>query len=217
MRQLLHRAVTEAGGYFTRDQWEAWELHEPGLAPAPIDEREAALDALEEHQYVKSLHAWGARHVRSEVTAKGRMVLGRQDVSLADALFSGGSTNVTTYDQRVGVQAQSFTNQGALQTGDQSTQYVNISNQQKHIVLEHLAQIREVLSDPDLPNDIVRTVQETADEIEEAMNDDATPSSRLHQLREKALGAAVTAAGTEAGKQLLQLIIDLGRHLPPLA
>lgn len=210
MRELLRQAGLKTGGHFTRDDWETWDLHEPDQPPVTLVEREAAMDALEEQGCLTSDHAWGDRHVRCQVTPKGRMVLGRPDVSLADAVFGEARTSVTTYDQRIGIQAESFTNQGALQTGDHTVQHVTISNDQRQLLVQHLEELRGILEDPGLPRGVVEAVGQAVDELEAVAVDDEAAPGRLQALREKALTAAVTAAGTEAGKRLLQSIVDLG-------
>lgn len=210
MRELLRLASQKMGGHFTRDDWETWDLHEADLPPVTLDEREAAMDALEEQGCLTSNHAWGARHVRCQVTSKGRMILGRSDVSLADAVFDEPRTSVTSYDQRVGIQATSFTNQGALQTGDHTIQKVTITNDQRQLLIQHLQELRTILKDPGLPQGVVEEVGQAVDELEAAAADGEAAPGRLQALREKALTAAVTAAGTEAGKRLLQGLVDLG-------
>lgn len=213
MREILRRAVEDEDGDFTRDEWEAWDLHEAGLPQVTLRERETAMDALEQQECITSIHAHGANHVRCEVTAKGRMVPGRPDVSLTDALF-GQRPSPTTYDQRVGIQTETFTNQGGVQTGDHTVQHVIITNDQRNLVIQHLDQVRKVLADPTLPTEVVDTVEESVNAIETAMDADEPRPTELRQLRDTALAAAVTAVGTEAGKQLLQLLVDLGGVLP---
>lgn len=210
MREILRLATARPGGDFTRDAWESWDLHEPDLPPVTLVEREAAMDALEQQGCLESIHAWGARHVRCKVTPKGRMVLGRLDIFLADAVFDESRTSVTHYDQRVGIRAESFTNQGALQTGDHAVQQVTITNDQRQLLVQHLEHIRGILEDSALPQDVVETVGQAVDELQGVAADGEARPGRLQELREKALGAAVTAAGTEAGKRLLQSIVDLG-------
>lgn len=210
MRELLRLAVAKPRGDFTRDDWEAWDLHEPDLSPVTLAEREAAMDSLEQQDYLTSTHAWGARHVRSQVTAKGRMVLSRPDISVADAGFGEARTSVMNYDQRVGIRAETFTNQGAVQTGDHTVQQVIITNDQRQMLIQHLEHLRGILDDPALPRDVVEIVGQAVDDLEAVAAEDGTSPGRLHELREKALTAAVTAAGTEAGKRLLQSVVDLG-------
>lgn len=167
MRQILRIAVEEADGDFTRDEWEVWDLHAPGLPEVPLVERESAMYALEEQELISSIHSSGASHVRCEVISRGRMMLGRPDISLADAHLGRTPTSTTTYDQRVGIQADTFTNQGAVQTGDHAIQHVTITNDQRRAALAQLELIRQALRDPDLPADVVEPVSEAVEVLEQ--------------------------------------------------
>lgn len=213
MRQILRVAVEKNDGDFLANDWEAWELHEPDLSPVTRSERNTAMDALEALKCIKSMHANGAPHVRSEVTAKGRMVLGRSDVSLADEVF-GSPASTTNYDQRVGIQTGSMTNQGGIQTGDGSVMNVSITNDQRTAVSHHLDQIREVLADQTLPADVTGPVTRTVEELETVVSEEAPQPSRLRDLQQQALNAAVTSTTTEAGQKLVQLLVGLGNHFP---
>lgn len=171
------------------------------------------MDALAGQDYITSIDSAGDDHVRCEVTGKGRMVLGRPDIYLTDAMFAQSSA-ATTYDNRVGIQTETFTNQGAVQTGDHAVQQVTITNDQRSLVLQHLTRIRETLTDEDLEPGVVDAVTEAVDNFEDAVQNGDPDPSILRQLREQALGAAAAAVGTEAGGQLLQQLIALGSMLP---
>ena len=110
LHSLHHYSALEnlkaAGGEATRDDWMSWDLHEDGRAPVALDEREQALDLLEEEKYIKSLNALQASHLRVEITSRGRTALMRPDVLLTSGLFDRGQT--TNFEQRVGIQAQTF-------------------------------------------------------------------------------------------------------------
>lgn len=214
MRQILRIAVEEEDGDFLRDEWEAWDLHAPGLPEVPLMERESAMDALEEQELISSIHSSGASHVRCEVTAKGRMMLGRPDISLADAHLVRTPVSTTTYDQRVGIRADTFTNQGAVQIGDHATQHVTITNDQRRAVFAQLDRIRQALQDPDLPADVAEPVSEAVEKLEQELGADQPAAGRLRELREKALTAAAGALGTEAGRSLTQMVVDLSKFLP---
>lgn len=170
MRQILRLAVEEEDGDFLRDEWEAWELHAPGSPEVTLTEREAAMDALEAQDLVSSIHSSGSNHVRCEVTTKGRMMLGRPDISLADAHL-GSTAAPVTYDQRVGIQAETFTNQGAVQTGDHTVQHVTITNDQRHAALTQLEVIRQALQDPELPSEVVQPVTQALEVLEEELDE----------------------------------------------
>lgn len=213
MRQILRVAIERHDGDFLADDWEAWELHEPDLSPVTKSERHTAMDALEALTCVKSIHAHGAPHVRSEVTAKGRMVLGRSDVSLADEVFGPPArASTTNYDQRVGIQTGSMTNQGGIQTGDGSVMNVTITNDQRTAISDHLNQIREALADETLPAEVTGPIARTVEELEAAVNEDEPQVSRLRNLQQQALNAAVTSTATEAGQRLVQLLVGLGNQ-----
>jgi hypothetical protein len=123
--------------------------------------------ALEEQELISSIHSSGASHVRCEVISRGRMMLGRPDISLADAHLGRTPTSTTTYDQRVGIQADTFTNQGAVQTGDHAIQHVTITNDQRRAALAQLELIRQALRDPDLPANVVEPVSEAVEVLEQ--------------------------------------------------
>ena len=76
----------------------------------PKRERETCLAALEQQQYVEGRHGSGRKFLRTKLTERGRLVLGRPDVSLTEGLFAGSSA--PTYDQRMEVKADTFNNHG---------------------------------------------------------------------------------------------------------
>lgn len=214
MRQILHHAMAEDGGRFTRSRWEAWDLHEDDLPAVTQQEREDALSSLREQRLISANGAAGAPFDLCEVTPQGRMVLGRPDLSIADAIFQPGA-NGATYDYRVGIQAHTVTTQGGpIQTGDNSVQHVTVTHDQRRLVVQHLDEIRTSLADPSLPNDVVASVGEAIEAIDAELAQEEPEPKRIRQLRDKGLTAAASAMGTEAGKRLWQLLIDLGDVLP---
>ncbi|MGO0575867.1 hypothetical protein [Ornithinimicrobium panacihumi] len=212
MREILRRAVEEERGVFLRDEWEVWDLHAPGTPPVSMSEREAAMDALEAQDLISSIHSSGSNHSRCEVTSRGKTMLGRPDLSLADAYL--GHARSVTYDQRVGIQADTFTNQGAVQTGDHTVQHVTITNDQRQAAIQQLQVIREMLQDPDLPREVVPAVLEAVEGIEDELTTANPARGRLSQWRDQAMSSAAGAIGTEAGRTILQVLIDLPKIFP---
>ncbi|MFC5298507.1 hypothetical protein [Brachybacterium tyrofermentans] len=186
----------------------SWDLHEGGRAHVALDEREQALDILEESKYTESLNALQASHVRVEITSRGRMALMRPDVLLTSGLFDGGQT--TSFDQRVGIQAQTFNNDGgAVQTGDHTVQNITITNAQVERIGEGIAATREVLAREDLDEHVRAEVSAAVDELEAAAAEKAE-TGVLHQLITKATMAAAGAAGSAAGGAVIQSLASIG-------
>lgn len=210
MRTLLGN-LKAAGGEATRDDWMSWDLHEDGRTPVALDEREQAFDLLEESKYTKSLNAWQASHVRVEITSRGRTALMRPDVLLTSGLFGHGhSTNV---DQRIGIQAQTFHNDGgAVQTGDHTVQNITITNAQVERINEGIAATREVLAREDLDERVRTEVSVAVDELEAAAHQQAE-TGVLHALITKATMAAASSAGSAAGGALIQTLATIGAAL----
>lgn len=207
MRTILEN-LKAAGGEATRDDWMSWALHDGGRAPVALDEREQALDILEESKYTESLNALQASHVRVEITSRGRMALMRPDVLLTSGLFDGGQT--TSFDQRVGIQAQTFNNDGgAVQTGDHTVQNITITNAQVERIGEGIAATREVLAREDLDEHVRAEVSAAVDELEAAAAEKAE-TGVLHQLITKATMAAAGAAGSAAGGAVIQSLASIG-------
>lgn len=207
MRSALEN-LKAAGGEATRDDWMSWDLHEDGRAPVALGEREQVLDLLEEEKYIKSLNALQASHLRVEITSRGRTALMRPDVLLTSGLFDRGQT--TNFEQRVGIQAQTFNNDGgAVQTGDHSTQNITITNAQVERISEGIAATREVLAREDLDEIVRSEVSAVVDELEAAAAEQAE-TGVLHQLITKATMAAAGAAGSAAGGAVIQSLAAIG-------
>lgn len=207
MRTIL-RILKAAGGEATRDDWMSWDLHENGRTPVALDEREQALDILEESKYTDSLNALQASHLRVEITSRGRMALMCPDVLLTSGLFDGGQT--TTFDQRVGIQAQTFNNDGgAIQTGDHTVQNITITNAQVERISEGITATRAVLAREDLDEHVRAEVSAAVDEIEAAAAEQAE-TGVLHALITKATMAAAGAAGSAAGGAVIQSLATIG-------
>lgn len=197
-----------AGGEATRDDWMSWELHEDGRAPVALNEREQALDLLEDTKHTKSLNTLQASHLRVEITSRGRTALMRPDVLLTSGLFDHGQT--TNFDQRIGIQAQTFHNDGgAVQTGDHTVQNITITNAQVERINEGIAATRAVLAQEDLDERVRTEVSAAVDELEAAAADQAE-TGVLHQLITKATMAAAGAAGSAAGGAVIQSLAAIG-------
>lgn len=207
MRSILQN-LKAVGGEATRDDWMSWDLHEDGRAPVAPDEREQALDLLEEEKYTKSRNTLQASHLRVEITSRGRTALMRPDVLLTSGLFDRGQT--TNFEQRVGIQAQTFHNDGgAVQTGDHSIQNVTITNAQVERISEGIAATREALAREDLDELVRSEVSAVVDELEAAAAEQAE-TGVLHQLITKATMAAAGAAGSAAGGAVIQSLAAIG-------
>lgn len=207
MRGVLQN-LKAAGGEATRDDWMSWDLHEDGRAPVALDEREQALDLLEEEKYTKSLNALQASHLRVEITSRGRTALMRPDALLTSGLFDRGQT--TNFEQRVGIQAQTFNNDGgAVQTGDHSTQNITITNAQVERISEGIAATREILAQEDLDELVRAEVSAAVDELEAAAAE-KSETGVLHALITKATMAAAGAAGSTAGGAVIQSLAAIG-------
>ncbi|MEE1651376.1 hypothetical protein V1260_11345 [Brachybacterium sp. J144] len=210
MRAILAE-LKAAGGEATRDDWLSWDLHDDALTPVLVEEREQALDLLEEAKYITTLNALQASHLRVEITSRGRTALMRPEAMLFDSLFPHGPT--TNVDQRVGIQTQSFHNNGgAVQTGDHSAQYITITNTQIERVTESIAATRAVLAHEDLDELVRSEVSAVVDELEVAANQKAEVGV-LHTLITKATMAAAGAAGTAAGGAVIQSLAAIGAAL----
>lgn len=207
MRTILAN-LKAAGGEANCDEWMSWELHEDGRTPVTLDEREHALDLLEETKYTKSLNAWQASHVRVEITSHGRTALMRPDVLLTSRLFDRGQP--TNVDQRIGIQAQTFHNDGgAVQAGDHTIQNITITNAQIERINEGIASVREVLAREDLDERVRTEVSAVVDELEAAAGQQAE-AGVLHALITKATMAAAGAAGSAAGGAVIQSLAAIG-------
>ncbi|MCG7310981.1 hypothetical protein [Brachybacterium sp. ACRRE] len=207
MRTILEN-LKAAGGEATRDDWMSWDLHEDGHTPVALDEREQALDLLEDTKHTKSLNTLQASHLRVEITSRGRTALMRPDVLLTSGLFDHGQT--TNFDQRIGIQAQTFHNDGgAVQTGDHTVQNITITNAQVERINEGIAATREVLAQEDLDERVRTEVSAAVDELEAAAADQAE-TGVLHQLITKATMAAAGAAGSAAGGAVIQSLAAIG-------
>ena len=210
MRTILAN-LKAAGGEAKRDDWMSWELHEDGRTPVARDEREQALDLLEELKYTKSLNALQASHVRVEITSRGRTALMRPDALLTSGLFDHGQA--TNVDQRIGIQTQTFNNDGgAVQTGDHTVQNITITNAQVERITEGIAAPREVLAREDLDEPVRTDVSTAIDELEAATNQQAEKGV-LHALITKATMAAAGSAGSAAGGALIQTLATIGAAL----
>lgn len=210
MRAILAN-LKDAGGEATRDDWMSWDLHEDGREPVIFEDRVQALDLLKEGEYTTSLHANGAPHLRVEITSRGRAVLPRHDVLLTGGMFERGQT--TNFDQRIGVQAQTFHNDGgAVQTGDHAVQNITITNAQVERINEGIAATREVLAREDLDASVRAEVSAVVDELESATHQQAE-TGVLHALITKATMAAASAAGSAAGGSLIQSLATIGTAL----
>lgn len=206
MRTILEN-LKAAGGEATRDDWMNWDLHEDGRTPVALDEREQALELLEDTKYTKSLNTLQAPHARVEVTSLGRTALMRQDILLTSGLFDRGQA--TTVDQRIGIQAQTFNNDsGAVQTGDHAVQNITITNAQVKRINEGIAATRAVLAREDLDEPVRTEVSAAVDELEAAAAQQAE-TGVLHALITKATMAA-GAAGSAAGGAVVQSLAAIG-------
>lgn len=207
MRTILAN-IKLAGGDVTRDDWTSWDLHEEGRAPVSVDDREHALDLLREAEYVKSLNALQASHLRVEVTSRGRARLGRPGDTLMGGMFDHGQT--TTFDQRVGIQAETFHNNGgAVQTGDHTVQNITITNAQAEQVHGAITATRQALAQGGLDADVRIEVSAVVDEIEAAAAQHAE-TGVLAQLITKATMAAAGSAGSATGGALIQSLASIG-------
>ena len=135
----------------------------------------------------------------------------RPDILLADSLHTPEQT--TMIDQRVGVQAQTFNNNGgALQTGDYAIQNNALTNTQIAHVAECVSAVRDVLARPDLEDNVKEEVAAVVDDIEAASA--GSPEPRLlHSLITRATIAAAGTAGTAAGGALIQSLAALGKAI----
>lgn len=207
MRTILAN-LKAAGGEATRDDWMSWELQENGRTPVALDEREQALDLLEESKYTKSLNALQASHLRVEITSRGRTALMRPEALLTSGLFDHGQA--TNVDQRIGIQAQTFNNDGgAVQTGDHAVQNITITNAQVERINEGIVATREVLAREDLDETVSTEVSTVIDELEAAAAQQAEMGV-LHALITKATVAAAGAAGSAAGGAVIQSLAAIG-------
>lgn len=209
LREILRFAVDEEGGEFTRGEWEEWDLHESDLSSVALVDRESAMDALEAQGLISSNHSTNVDHVRCEVTARGRMALGRTDRSLADACFGSPTAISTTYDQRVGIQADTFANHGAVQAGDHNVQHVTITSNQRESALAQLEVIRDLLRDSELSSDVVEPISSSVGDLEQELRNESPNVLRLHKLRDNALSAAMGAVASEAGSTLVAALVAL--------
>jgi len=210
MRTVLDH-LKAAGGEATRDDWTSWDLHEATRTPVGSDEREQALDLLEELKYTTSLNALQASHLRVEITSRGRTALMRPDVLLTGGMFD--HANATNVDQRIGIQAQTFHNDGgAVQVGDYNIQNISITDAQVERVNDGIAAAREVLAREELDDRVRIEVSAAVDEIEDAARQRAD-AGVLHALLTKATMAAASTAGSAAGGALIQTFAAIGAAL----
>lgn len=207
MRTILEN-LKAAGGEATRDDWTSWALHEDRRKPVTLDEREQALELLEELKQIKSLNSLQASHLRVDITSRGRAALMRPDILLTSSLFDRAQT--TNVDQRVGIQARTFHNDGgAVQTGDHSIQSITITDAQVEHIREGIVATRKALSREDLDEHIRSEVSAVVDELEAAAGQQVEPGA-LHALITKATLAAAGAAGSAAGGAVIQGLVSIG-------
>lgn len=206
MRAILAN-LKASDGRAARAAWMSWNLHEDGRAAVTHDERLQALDLLLDGKFISSLRAQ-APHLGIEITSFGRTVLARPDVLLTGGLFERGQT--TNVDQRIGIHAQTFHNDGgAVQTGDHTVQNITITNSQIERINEGIAATRAVLTRKDLDEHMRAEVSAAVDELEAAAAQQAEKGV-LHGLLTKATVAAAGAAGNAAGGAIFQSLATIG-------
>lgn len=200
MRTVLQH-LADRGQHVTLTEMMAWELHELDTPPVSQVELESYLDALEEKGLITSIHAAQGRHIRTELTPKGRMALGRPDLRLAES--APGPSSVV--NQNIGINnSGTFNNTGGqVQTGDNSSQQLTNMRDQRQQIAVQINNVEDVLASADIDAQVKAAV---ADIVEEIKKENASPSPRPSTLRElvrRALESAVGAAGSQGVSALL--------------
>lgn len=206
-REILRR-MAEDGGDVIWDEVAAWGLHEDGLPEVTEQERQTCMTVLEDQGYIKGTHAHGQGFVRTTLLDKGRLVLGRPEVSLTGGLFAGSS--VTNYDNRVGVQADMFNNQGGqVQTGDYGVQNM-INQDMRQQILTKVESVRDLLAYSEYDEKARVEVSEALDVVEAEAKGNGEPGV-IQAAAQKALNAAALVGGTTVANHIVQGLGELIR------
>ena len=143
------------------------EVHEEGWPPVTSAERAWALRGLEKLKAARLATAMGGEIVRVDPTPQASDLLVECDRSLLERLRATEGVPTVHNDNRVGLQAHEFHNNGAVSTGDHATMNVTITHAERQQITAAAARARADLQDAPADSDAMAPVLTAVDRIEE--------------------------------------------------